>query len=125
MGKEQNMLKQVARVLAMVSVLAPAVSFAASDSANRMTITSINIYLNYPGYSPGTFVAGALVFFTPAKPGMGNCLDTAGNVVWISTDADALFRAVYDSYRAGTTIGFETSGCTGDGYYPVVSRISF
>jgi hypothetical protein len=114
------MLKQVARVLAMVSVLTAEVTFAASDIANRMTITSINMYIDYPG----THVASALVFFTPAKPGMGNCLNTAGNVVWISTDAEALFRAVYDSYRAGTTIGFETNGCTPDGY-PVVSAISF
>lgn len=118
------MLKQVARVLAMVSVLAPEVTFAASDIANRMTITSINMYTNYPG----TNDAGALVFFTPAKPGMGNCLDTAGNVVWISwfsANAEALFRTLADSYRAGTTIGLETKGCTSDGYYPVVSAISF
>jgi len=119
------MLKQVARVLAMASVLAGGVTCAASDMADRMTITSINMYLNYPSSFPGVYEVGALVFFTPAKPGMGNCLHTEGNVVWIDTAADPLFKAVYDSYRAGTTIGFETSGCTPDGYYPIVSRISF
>ena len=122
MGKEQHMLKQVARVLAIASVLAAEIAFAASDSANRMTITAINMYATYPGGFEG---AGALVFFTPAKPGMGNCLDPKGNAVWIGTDNAPLFKAVYDSYRAGTSIGFGTIGCTVDGYYPVVSSISF
>ena len=117
------MLRQVARVLAMVSLLAAEVSFAASDT-DRVTITSINMYSNF--FNNGTgYERGAIFFFTPAKPGMGNCLNPKGNAVWIGSDDEALFRAVYDSYRAGTSIGFGIVSCTGDGYYPVVSSISF
>ena len=107
----------------MVSVLAAEVSFAASDP-NRVTITSINIYSDF--YNNGTgYSHGALFFFTPAKPGLGNCLNPKGNAVWINSDDVALFRAVYDSYRAGTSIGFGIVSCTGDDYYPIVSAISF
>ena len=96
---------------------------AAVDGVNGVTVTSITVYA-------GTNQTGALIFFSPAKPGMGGCLNSAGNAVWvdwssqIQPDGKSLVTLAYADYVAGKTIGIGTSGCDSSGYYPVVTGIN-
>jgi hypothetical protein len=104
------------------SSVAPPVQ-AAPDGVNEVSITSINLYA-------GTTSTGALVFFSPAKPGMGGCSNATGNAVWVDwssqvqPDGKALLTVLYANYLAGKTVGFSTNGCTSDTAYPVVYAIT-
>ena len=124
-----NIAKQVRTEVRFVAVLlAAAVSSlstpaeAATDGVNGVTISSVTLYA-------GTTLPGAIIFFSPAKPGMGGCANASGNAVWIDwsstvqPDGKALYASLFASYLIGKTVGFGTTGCTSDGY-PIVYGVN-
>ncbi len=119
MSFEHKLSWLVSVALGIIGITVPASSFA---DTNSVTIVRTTIYM-------GSTYTGALITISPAYPGLGGCLNSAGQYVFIDFSAQTapsgrdLYASVLAAFLAGRTVSFGTTGCSSDGWYPLARAV--